>query len=261
MRYSASKFNLYSDCSLKYKFIYKDNLKKPAISVHLAYGSSVHKGLEFLNKQLLNKKPDIEDMLQSYDDEWNKEISDMGLENDKYFVPKLYYHGLNTLINYYDNFIDYEVIGSEIEFEVPLPIENNTEDTLYGLIDAIIKQKDNIIIVDYKTSKETYNRFKLDTSIQLALYSYAFRHLLKEQKIYDTRKTKEDYIAYYVLLKDYETLNGDIKIQKKKITDKHIDRMKYIVDTSIKGINNNIFIPNYNSQCQWCEYKKECLEL
>ena len=93
------------------------------------------------------------------------------------------------------------------------------------------------------------------------LYSFAIRWLLKNGKLEGFgKKVKEDFISYYVLLKDYDTLDGPIKMQRKEITNTHLKRMYYILEKSIEGIENNIFVPNYNSQCHWCEYKKNCVE-
>jgi len=260
--FSASRLTLYSDCSLKYKFNYIDKLSEPAQSIHLAYGSAIHKALEGINLALIEGELlYIEDVFQDFHDEWVKEIKAMNVEKD-YLGGKLYYHGLNTLTRYYENHIDYEVIGAEQRFDVPIIYPDGTEDKDYnmsGIIDAVIKRKDSLIILDYKTSKEPYNRFKLDTSVQLAMYSYAFRHLLNNGKIKGTRKKKEDAIAYYVLLKDYDTLDGAIKLQKKTITEQHMQRMFYILKQTKKGIAENMYIPNYSSMCHWCEFKKDCL--
>lgn len=251
---SASRLTLYSDCGLKYKFNYIDKLGKPAKSIHLAYGSAVHKGLEVLNLSLLKEKAHIEDIFQAYEDEWHKELNSMGIEKD-FLMWKLYFHGLNTLSKYYENNLDYEVISAEQRFNVPIIYPDGTEDkehSMSGIIDAIIKRKSNLIILDYKTAKEAFNRFKLNTSIQLAIYSYAVRYMLSKGLIKGINKKKEDYIAYYMLLKDYDTLDGDIKLQQKKITDEHIKRMFYIIKQSKQGINNEIFLPNYSSLCHWC---------
>lgn len=265
MKISASRILTYTNCSLKYKFLYVDKINKFEENVHLIYGSCIHSALEHLNKQIKSQTPyEIEDVLQVFEDEWTKQLMLYGKEKD-FFAPKLYRMGLNCLIKFCSELVDYDVIGTEFKFDVPIIKPDGTvikNHSLYGLIDAIIKSKSQILVIDYKTSKDPYPRFKLDTSIQLAVYSYAVRHLIKEGKLLpeNSKKTKEDYIAYYVLLKDYDTLNGEIKIQKKAMTDKHFGRMFYIIDNFLRGIENNVYVPNYDSQCEMCDYKKECLE-
>ena len=45
---SKSQISLYMDCSLKYKFQYIDNLPKPFKPAGLAFGTSIHSALEWL---------------------------------------------------------------------------------------------------------------------------------------------------------------------------------------------------------------------
>jgi len=259
---SASSLSLYSDCSLKWKFRYIDKINKFEASIHLIYGSAIHKALEKLNLSLAHKKNELEDVFQDFYDEWNKQIKDYNISPNKY-SNQLFEMGINALEKFYNEKVDYELIGAETKFKVPIIYPDGKKDQeyeLYGLIDAIVKRKNEIMIIDYKTSKESYNRFKLDTSLQLAIYAYAFRQMLKAGKFPNIKKDIEDYISYYVLIKDYDTLDGDIKMQRKKITDKHLNRMFYIIQTSIKGIKEGIFLPNYASMCNYCEFKQECLE-
>jgi len=255
---SASSLTLYSDCSLKWKFLYKDKISKPTESIHLIYGSAIHKALEKLNLLLVSGHFDTEDIFQEYYNEWTKQINQYGI-SDCLYNRILFEMGLNSLEKYIEEQLDYEVICAEQKFTVPIIYPDKTEERIpiTGVIDAIIKQKNKIIILDYKTSKEEYNKFKIDTSVQLTMYSYAFSYLVETQQLPVDKK--EDYVSYYVLIKDYESKNGAIKISKKKVKPEDYDRMFYIFKTTIKGIDNNIFLPNYNSECKYCEYKKECL--
>lgn len=266
MQLSPSKITLYADCSLRWKFHYIDQIKKPVSSIHLVYGSAIHKALETLNLSLLNNEDlHLENAFQAYEDCWLEGIEEQKIRLNQYTYT-LYEMGLKALEKFYNESVDYEVIATEFPFEVPIvwpdrfkAIENCENYTLRGIIDAIIKRKDKIIVVDYKTSKEKYNRFKLDSSIQLAIYAYAFRHMLSEGAFPDIKHKKENAIAYHVFLKDYENLDGEITLQKKKITDSHLNRMFYIIAQTINGIENSVFIPNFQSTCKWCEFKKECL--
>jgi len=261
MRYlSASQLTLYADCALKYKFRYIDKIQKPSSSIHLVYGTAIHKVLEIANISLKETgKADVIDVLQAFEDEWAQELKAQNMEKD-FFRNKLYYMGLNGLIKYMNEFIDYEPLATEGKFKFSL---HGCE--IVGVIDLIYKKKDKIIILDYKTSKEPFNMFKLNTSVQLALYSLAFESISQQNEeikayLSNRKNQKEDYIAYCVFLKDYETLEGNIKIQKKKITEDHIKRLDWILRESIRGIEAGLFLPNYLAQCNWCEFKKECVE-
>ena len=233
MRLSASKISLYAECPLKYKFKYIDKIEKPQETIHLDLGIAVHAALELFNKELCP----VEDVLQEFHNSFE-------CQKDHYLHYKLYWMGINGLIKYLEN-VDYTPLETEKRFETTIEgIE------VVGIIDAVLKRKGKIHVVDYKTSKNAYTRFQLDTSFQLALYFYA----AKEMGI------NPEYIAYWIFLKDYDTLNGDIKLQRKKITTTQIERMKSILRITKQGIENQIFVPYVHDNCKWCEYKQECLE-
>jgi len=239
MKISASKLIQYTDCGLKYKFHYKDKLDRFAASIHLVYGSAIHKALEELNKTLLGDKLHVLDVFDFFDKEWHSEIEKHNIRTS-FYTDKLYNMGLNTLDKFYNENLDYEPIGSEIKFEVPIVYpdgEEEKEHTLHGLIDVIFKRKGKLYIVDYKTSKEKYPLFNLNTSIQLCLYSYAFRQLLKEKKFPN--------ISH---------------LQSKILKEEHYGRFYYILKNFIKGVDNELFLPNYSSNCKWCEFKQDCLK-
>lgn len=261
MNISASRITLYNDCSLKYKFRYVDKIRIPASSPHLAYGSALHKALEYLNLAMLeNKEFLLEDFFQMFEDSYKEELKLNEVKESDYFAPKLYKMGLSSIEQFYNSHKDYEVVASEFLFTVPLPKEFGGSYNLTGIIDAIIKQKSKLLIVDYKTAKEQYPKFMIDTSLQLSMYSYAFRHILKEGRFDNIKKDKEDYISYCTFIKDYNTLTSTIKIQKKSIKEEDFSKLFLILRETLKSIENNIYIPNYSSMCKWCEYKKNCLE-
>ena len=262
MKVSASRIILYSDCSLKYKFRYIDKIDKFSPSIHLAYGTAVHAGLEYLGKSSTLRE---EEMLQVFHDTWHKEIKKHEIRTSKY-TDRLYEMGINTLLKYYgmvvgESGLKYETICTEKRFEIEIPeLEDEEKFIAVGVIDVVLKDGKNLLVVDYKTAKAAFEPFKMKTSVQLPLYSYAFRKMLADGEYPALgKKTKEDYIAYYVFVKDYENLDGEIQIRKKKVA--NYDRLFYILKTFKKGTENEIFIPNYESiNCKWCEYKKECLE-
>lgn len=247
MRISTTRLNLYCDCGLKYKFKYIDKIEKPQKSIHLVYGKSVHKALEELNKSL---EMHPEDVLQHFHNAWEKGLEETKINPNKY-SDTLYNIGIDSLLKYYFDFVDYEVISTEKEFEIEYKGH-----TIVGIIDAIIKIKNRLIILDYKTAKEPYSKFNIDTSIQLHLYSYAFRELLK-QGVFDIKNKKENNVAYYTLIKNYDNEEGEIKISKKII--KSYNGLFNVLDTFIE-YHDKVNLPNFNSvNCKWCEYKKECV--
>lgn len=268
---SASQLAYFAECSLRYKFRYVDINIKPQKSIHLVYGSSIHAAFELINKNMVDM-PALVDVYQEFDDSWDSECEAVELDPHDYYNDKLYLMALKSIEKYYGNFLDYEICeynadgkiipASELAFEVPIKLRNGQIETEYcyrGFIDAVIKKNNKICVLDYKTAKEPYSKFKIDTNIQLTLYAYAFRYLLLHKKFPQLlKKTKEDLTLYHMLIKDYDTLDGKIIEAKKIAKDEDFIRLAYITEKTIQAIRNEIYIPNYGDQCRWCDYKKEC---
>ncbi len=68
---SNSQISLYSQCSLKYKFQYIDEIPKPFKPSGLALGSAVHSALSWLNKQRMNgDNVSLERLYKIFDADW-----------------------------------------------------------------------------------------------------------------------------------------------------------------------------------------------
>jgi putative RecB family exonuclease len=263
---SVSQINLYSDCSLKYKFRYIDKIPKPAISVHLAYGSAIHKALEYANNNI--GQTNLTDIYEEFHQAWHKECFEMGISPDDFYSSKLYLIGLKALEKYYAEWLEYELLefdgrkSSECFFLVPV----RTEVQIKGVIDAVIRKGGKIYILDYKTSKEEYSTFKTKTNLQLTIYAYAFRHMVQQGLFPELSspkkgkpKTQEDYVMFHVLTKDYDNVTSEIQEIKRKVDEDDFGRMFYVIDTFCNGVDSRVFLPNYTDNCKYCEYKKECL--
>ena len=254
---------------MKHKFRYVDKIDKPALSIHLAYGSAVHKAMEYLNNNI-GKSPSLVDAFQAFHETWESELVPI---KDKYRQEIMYMMALKTIEKYYAEYLEYEPaivkynevdkIASECIFNVPIFYNDGREEpeyTLYGLMDIVASRDKKLFILDYKTAKAPYTPFKVKTSIQLTIYSYAIRWMLENGYFPYLDKKKEDYTLYHVMLKDYDSLVPNIVEHKKIVKDEDIQRLKYIMENVVKGIKCGIHIPNYTDQCVWCEYKKECLD-
>lgn len=264
---SASQITLYCECSLKHKFRYIDQIPKPQESIHLAYGSAIHEAFEYMNLNIGSLN--LLDIYQAYHDSWVKETENMA---SNFYSDKLYNMGLYSLEKYFGEFIEYEPIefispegaraSAECQFNVPIIYEDGSEAeyTLAGVIDLVATRKGKIIILDYKTSKEDYQTHKVKTSIQLDVYAYAFRKMLEMGLFPKCKKKREDYSVFHVLVKDYDNLDGEIFEHKKVVGEKDITKLLYIIKIMLKGIQQEVFLPNYQDSCKYCEYRKECLD-
>jgi hypothetical protein len=236
----------------------------------LAYGSAVHKAFEFMNNA---EKASLIDVYQSFHDAWHKEMNSMGLKTEDYYNEKLYLSALTSVQNYYADFYKtYELteyvdkwhnvnssrLSTECEFFVPIIYPDGTKEeeyVLHGLIDVIGIKNKKIFILDYKTAKEDYTPFKVKTSLQLSIYAYAFRQMLKMGIFPQIKKEIEDYTTYHILIKS----TNEITQKKKIVTDHDINKMLYMIKTFKRGVDSQVFMPNYQDNCKWCSYQKECL--
>ena len=68
---SASQITLYSQCSLKYKFQYIDQLPKPFKSSGLAFGSVMHSAIEWFHKERIKKREiPLDRLLKVFETDW-----------------------------------------------------------------------------------------------------------------------------------------------------------------------------------------------
>ena len=68
---SSSQINLYSQCSLKYKFQYVDLLPKPFKPSGLAFGSALHSALSWFHREsMTNGGVPLEKLYKIFDADW-----------------------------------------------------------------------------------------------------------------------------------------------------------------------------------------------
>jgi len=271
MKYlSASQISLYSSCSRCYFFRYIKQIYKVTTSPHLIYGSAIHKALEKLSLSLTTIPMTREELIHIFTETWNKEISIIETKKGQY--DNLRVMGIKSLQLYFNKFINYEPIiykdndqnklAVECKFSVPIIYPNGVEDKdyqLHGVMDLIAKKQDKIFIYDHKTSKDPYDSFQVNTSIQLVLYSYAFRWMIKEGLFPDVKES-EEAVVFNVILKDYKRAIPKIIPYARQVTEEDINNVLNIIEITLRGINNRIFLPNFTKDCKWCDYQKECLE-
>lgn len=74
---------------------------------------------------------------------------------------------------------EYDLIGSEWEFDIT---NDSPKYRIGGFIDRIFKDKKQMIIRDFKSSKQAFKGEELDSNLQAMMYSLAVRKKYKKQK-------------------------------------------------------------------------------
>jgi len=270
---SSTQLLTYANCPRQYYFHYIEKITKPTTSPHLVYGGVLHKALEEFNKSLIAVPLTEQEVIDVFEKTWEKELNKSKIEFKRYSENDFKEMGKKSLIQFFKH-INYEpmicydskenkVPAVEYEFTIPvINIDNTINENycLFGVIDLIAQVNKNLIVFDHKTSKDPYDDFKIQTSIQLILYAYACRDILSRGLMLDTDKVKEDYVAFNIFVKDYKKPSPRIQQCQRRISDDDITNLHHIILSTIRGIENDVFIPNYGQNCFMCDYREECLK-
>jgi hypothetical protein len=244
---SNSQINLYSQCSLKYKFQYVDGIPKSFKPSGLALGSAVHSALSWLNKERMNGNSiTLERFYRIFDADWYS----LKAENEIRYKAgegemKLTVLAKELLGLYFEE--PYKAVkGTEIPFVVPiinpqtgqrLPIE------LEGIIDLI---EEDDTITEFKTSAQMMDQKEVEGHLQLTVYSYAYEMLAhrppKLLRVVDFVKTKKPKM---------------ITLETKRCKADY-QRFYFLAGQVLKGVQNRVFFPRTGFWCKDCEYGEYC---
>jgi putative RecB family exonuclease len=244
---SASQVNLYTQCSLKYKFQYIDRIPKPFKSSGLAFGSVLHSTLDFFHKEKIKgRNVTLDKVLKIFEVDWfsqrvDNEIRYKNGENE----TQLMLQGKQMVTKHFHSY-EGRPVASETPFSLPL-IEPVTGEilgpTLNGIIDLI--EPDDVVI-EFKTAAKTMDEQSAEDSVQLTCYAYAYRMLFRKEpkmlKILNFVKNKNPKI---------------VPIETKRDT-RDFQRLFHLAQEVLRGIYSGIFIPESSFMCKDCEYGDLC---
>jgi hypothetical protein len=157
----------------------------------------------------------------------------------------------------------------------------NLKHHITGYIDLMAKGKkdtkmfceDDLMVLDYKTASREWDQFTVDTNIQLLMYAYAIRYILRNENFFpETRKDREDRVGIISLHKKNMTKKrgdppkyGKINNYIIMISDGEIDFLQKLLlrcidELEYSGENVHNYLPNPTPMnCKYCEYKEPCL--
>jgi ATP-dependent helicase/nuclease subunit B len=146
---------------------------------------------------------------------------------------------------------------SEISTDRPVPFSFGNRKMLFrGRIDRIDVSKDGrrIRVVDYKTGRARAkpDDFQGGTTLQLPLYLYAAKYILKDRY----PEIKDLHAEYFHLAeqsasKRHIGFSGDNLVLKS-------DQLNSILDTIADGIEGGLFFPLPSGDCRWCDFESVC---
>jgi len=185
---SPSSINTYKQCPRKYYYAYIKKLKRFP-NIHTVRGNIVHSVLEDffdidvsqLNMDTFGEelKKKVQKMLLEYWLKNREKIAQFGLtkEQEMFYFEETMMMMLNWLEKWSDKVVKYPDFQTAFTALTPIREEsfNSATRSVRGFIDAIEHIKDEVRIMDYKTSK----RFTMSKQYKLQLAIYA---LLYEEK-------------------------------------------------------------------------------
>lgn len=223
-KHSVSSLELFQSCQYKYYLKYILGNYSKQNQIHLEIGTFVHKALE--------------DFMQSKD--LKLTIDKLKAKAKEFMEYKPKFKILKERLENGDLYNGYTVIATEKDFEITI---NN--EIFKGSIDLVLKdENDNIVIVDYKTSKKIFEKKKLDNSLQVMIYSYAVKQL------YD--KHPSEFIFDFVFLDRKQFISNNLDNDQKLL-----DTIKDIFIQMNKCYDNDEFIPNKSVLCSFCDYSSQ----
>ena len=265
---SASKMSCYQACPFKFYLSYIKHEKVPT-SVPLVFGREVHYMLEQFYK--VNYKSE-ESFVNTWRYRWKKVCAgEFGYGDDpdtdeyeyelangdkievilskdikwtlkkpmiEYFSLKKM--GARILSDFYKKHVD-DPKPRDIEKRFRMQWKGHT---LVGVIDRIDKDIfGQNLVIDYKTDKHppTGKAHVLHNAPQFTIYSLAFKELYGEDL---------DAILYYHLRSG--------KLYKTERYNADYEQLQRLCDHISQSIENDVFVPQYGYQCNFCDYRAPC---
>ena len=178
-----------------------------------------------------------------------------------------------------------DVHSPAVELNIDVPLVNmrtgrilRDKNHVSGFIDLVgIGEKPtshfepgDLMVLDYKTAAREWNQFSVDTNLQLLMYAYAVRFLLRNENWFPhLKKDKEDLVGIVCMVKQKENKKsekwGKVRNYFIRITDQEIDFLERTLANCIDELERcgdqvENFLPNPSPEnCGWCDYKETCL--
>jgi putative RecB family exonuclease len=233
MRLSYSSISTYELCPAKFRFQYEDKLPTSP-SPALAFGDSLHRALHRFHDRPVPVAPDVEELLEMLEGEWQVE----GYRNPE--EEALYLdHARQVLSDYHR-----ENAGT---FRIPAALEHRFTVEIEGVqINGVIDRMDRIPgggyeIIDYKTSRRLPPKAQVDHDLQLSMYYLAAKEIWGIEP--------ERLTLYYLLPGERMTTFR---------TRHDADELRRRIAVVAERIAAGKFEPRQNPLCDWCDFQRRC---
>ena len=248
--FSASQLICYLQCPLQYHFQYELGITWDKTPSAVLFGSAIHKGVEAINKGLMNGGVDMALAKTEFAVDWKDQTSsdEIAWKEDP---SELYQKGAPLLELYADEMKGQKPTEVELPFRLPL-VDPKTglfikERDFVGKIDAIFTDD---TVVEIKTTSRSPAQQEVDQNTQITFYSWAYRMLYgkpeKVIKVVNLVKTKDPKVVV-------------VETQR---TDRDHSWLLASTFQVLRAIENKLFYPNPigGFGCFNCQYQQHCKE-
>jgi len=247
--FSVTQLETYLACPYKYYLQYEEKLQWEKVPSGVAFGSAIHRAIERFNRALMDGRMDERAAIDHFASEWAIESGREGVE---YKNPdeqeELRDKGKRLTQLYCQQFAGLKPQAVERTFRLPIldvstGLFESSRDIM-GKVDLIADGE----VIEVKTSAKSVNQREADTSLQLTLYSWAYRFVYGAE---------EKALKTIALLK---TTKPAIQvIQTCRTADDHT-RLMELISQVIRAVELRIFYRNPNTRygCDGCVYRVAC---
>lgn len=238
---SYSHISSFEGCP--YQFYFRYVLRIPGFpSPSRSFGLTVHNTFrEFYGRLMrankgfegFEKPPDLEDLLDIYDEKWRGEGYESRAQENRRYVA-----GKKALTKYYSEFYSGKErpVWLEGRFKVDVG-----KVRMSGVVDRVDEVKGGFEIIDYKTGKVPKDRRKVQQDLQIPIYVLAAEQL--------------KYVP--VIAASYLYVEGGEKISI-EVTDRMKEEARISVTGTIDEIRKMKFPPKPGMLCSFCDYRNVC---
>jgi DNA helicase-2/ATP-dependent DNA helicase PcrA len=231
--FSVSQFNTYERCPriYEYNYIYRVPTKPKH---YFDFGGTVHSVIEQLSKKIKNGEVvDMQIAENILKREWNPKGFESKLQEKQ---------DLQEIMRILEIFIKEESNRKGEIFELEKDFTFECDDYIVtGRIDRIDKDGNDMIIVDYKTSKESFSAKKAMEDFQLVVYAIA------AESMYSRRPS---LVGWWFLRNNKKVMVT--------INQEHIEKIMQNLNSIVQSIRSGDFHATPGWVCKNCDYKDIC---
>ena len=247
--FSVTQLNTYLACPYKYYLAYEEKLRWEKVPSGVAFGSAMHRAIEEFNKALGNGGMDEKDVIAFFAEQWNaesgrEEIEFRNTDEREQLMDK----GRRLIQLYSQKFASMKPQAVERSFRLPiLDVSTGMFEASRDILGRIDLVADSGVI-EIKTSGRSINQRQADTSLQLTLYSWAYRMIFGSE---------EKSLKTVALLK---TAKSDIQVVETCRTAEDHSRLMELITQVIRAVELRIFYRNPATRygCDGCVYRIAC---